>query len=58
MFDTHLISILFLLTSLAVCLFTLRLIISIEDLDVVFHSLPILTNFLPKAPVYFNTCVL
>ena len=46
MFDTLLIITLFLLASLLVCLFTLRLIINVIHLCLFFYSLPILTEFL------------
>ena len=46
MFDTFLIITLFLLSSLLVCLLTLRLSINIKHLCLYFHSLPTLTDFL------------
>ena len=49
MVDTLLIKTLFLLTSLLVCLFTLRLSINIKVFCVFFHSLQMLTNFLPSS---------
>ena len=45
MFDTLLIITLFLLASLLVCLLTLRLSINIKHLCLLFHLLPILTDF-------------
>ena len=55
MFDTLLIITLFLLTSLLVCLLTLRLSINIKHLCLFFHSLPILTDILElRPPIYFE----
>ena len=54
MFDTFLIITFFLLASVLVCLLTLRLSINIKHC-LIFHSLPILTNFLKfQPPVYFD----
>ena len=54
MYDTFLIITLFLLASVLVCLLTLRFSINIKHC-VIFHSLPILTNFLKfQPPFYFD----
>ena len=50
MFDTLLIVTLFLLASLLVCLLTLRLSINIKHLCHLYHSLPMLTDFLKFRP--------
>ena len=54
MYDTFLIITFFLLASVLVCLLTLRFSINIKHC-VIFHSLPILTNFLKfQPPFYFD----
>ena len=53
MFDNLLLSTLFLLASLLVCLLSLRLSISIKHLCFFSHSVPILTDFF-KPPIYFD----
>ena len=59
MSDVLLIITLFLLASILVCLFTLRLSINVKYICLFFHSLPILKDFLksrplPPPPVYFD----